>query len=145
MLFLLTDSPQKLKLEKVHGALIILFYVSPSSPPLQSRFKENAKILSKNSTTQENITISRQNLLFLLKTQKTTTLQQVTGGKIPNLVLKRMLELFLKIPPLKKILEFQDWKKTAKLIQKRKLQTRNVANDWKLAKQTLSIRKSRRR
>ena len=108
MLFLLTDFPQKLKLEKVHGALIILFYVSPSSPPLQSRFKENAKILSKNSTTQENITISRQNLLFLLKTQKTTTLQQVTGGKIPNLVLKRMLELFLKIPPLKKILEFQD-------------------------------------
>ena len=108
MLFLLTDSPQKLKLEKVHGALIILFYVSPSSPPLQSRFKENAKILSKNSTTQENITISRQNLLFLLKTQKTTTLQQVTGGKIPNLVLKRMLEPFLKTPPLKKILEFQD-------------------------------------
>ena len=106
MLFLLTDFPQKLKLEKVHGALIILFYVSPSSPPLQSRFKENAKILSKNSTTQENITISRQNLLFLLKTQKTTTLQQVTGGKIPNLVLKRMLELFLKIPLLKKILEF---------------------------------------
>ena len=108
MLFLLTDFLQKLKLEKIHGALIILFYVSPSSPPLQSRFKENAKILSKNSTTQENITISRQNLLFLLKTQKTTTLQQVTGGKIPNLVLKRMLELFLKIPPLKKILEFQD-------------------------------------
>ena len=83
-------------------------YLSPSSPPLQLRFKENAKILSKNSTTQENITISRQNLLFLLKTQKTTTLQQVTGGKIPNLVLKRMLEPFLKIPPLKKILEFQD-------------------------------------
>ena len=70
MLFLLKDSPQKLRLEKIHGALIILFYVSPSSPPLQSRFKENAKILSKNSTTQENITISRQNLLFLLKTQK---------------------------------------------------------------------------
>ena len=108
MLFLLTDFPQKLKLEKVHGALIILFYVSPSSPPLQSRFKENAKILSKNSTTQENITISRQNLPFLLKAQKTTTLQQVTGGKIQNLVLKRMLEPFLKTPPLKKILEFQD-------------------------------------
>ena len=116
----MTDFPQKLKLEKVHGALIILCYVSPSSPPLQSRFKENAKILSKNSTTQENITISRQNLLFLLKTQKTTTLQQVTGGKIPNLVLKTMLEPFLKTPPLKKILEFQDRKKTAKLIQKKK-------------------------
>ena len=106
MLFLLTDSPQKLKLKKVQGALIILFYVSPSSPPLQSRFKENGKILSKNSTIQENITISRQNLLFLLKTQKTTTLQQVTGGKIPNPVLERMLEHSLKIPPLKKILKF---------------------------------------
>ena len=55
----MTDSPQKLKLENVHGALIILFYVSPSSPPLQSQFKENANLLSKNSTTQENIRISR--------------------------------------------------------------------------------------
>ena len=108
MLFLLTDFPQKIKLEKVHGALIILFYGSSSSPRLQSRFKEKSKILSKNSTTQKNITISRQNLLLLLKTQKTTTLKQVTGGKIPNLVLKRMLDPFLKIPPLKKILEFQD-------------------------------------
>ena len=70
MLFLLTDSPQKLKLEKVHGALIILFYVSLSFPPLQSRFKENAKILAKNSTTQEKITISGQNLLFFIKSTK---------------------------------------------------------------------------
>ena len=70
MLFLLTGSPQKLKLENVHGALIILFYVSPSSPSLQSRFKANVKILSKSSTTQENITISRQNFLFFLKTHK---------------------------------------------------------------------------
>ena len=36
----------------------------------KSRFKENANMFSKNSTTQENITISRQNLFFLLKTQK---------------------------------------------------------------------------
>ena len=64
MLFILRDTAQKLKLERVHDALMILFYVSPSSPPLQSFFKENAKILSKNSTTQENITISRQNLHF---------------------------------------------------------------------------------
>ena len=40
-------------------------------------FKENAKIFSKNSTTQD-------------------------------LVLKRMLELFLTVPPLKKILQFQE-------------------------------------
>ena len=84
MLFLLTDSPQKLKLEKIHDTLIILFYESPSSPQLQrlvffslkthknnhssandwweytkSCFKENAKKFSKNSTTQENIIISR--------------------------------------------------------------------------------------
>ena len=69
-LFVWTESPQKLKLEKVNGALIILFYVNPSSPTLRSRFKENAKLLSKNCTTQENITISRQNLLSLLKTQR---------------------------------------------------------------------------
>ena len=78
--------------------MVLLFYVSPSSPQLQSRFKENAKILFKDSATQEN----RQNLLFLLKTKKTTTLQQVTRGIIPNIVLKRMIELFLKILLVKK-------------------------------------------
>ena len=57
-------------MEKDHSALIILFYVSLGSPPLQSRIKENAKILSKNLATQENITILRQNLIFLLKTNK---------------------------------------------------------------------------
>ena len=41
-----------------------------------------------------------------------------------------MLELFLKIQPLKKILEFQDWKKPAKLIPKRKLQTSIVYGIW---------------
>ena len=70
MLSLLTDSPHKLKLEKIPGTLIILFYVSLRSPQLQR--------------------------LFVIKKQKTTTLQQVTGRKTPNLVLK-MLELFLKI------------------------------------------------
>ena len=64
---------------------------------IKSRFKGNAKIFSKNSTTQENITISRQNLFFYQNHKKTTTLQQVTGEEKPNLVLKKMLELFLKI------------------------------------------------
>ena len=36
----------------------------------------------------------------------TTSIQQVTGGNTPNLVLKRMLRYFLKIPPLKKVLQF---------------------------------------
>ena len=79
----MTDSPQKLKLEKIHDALIIRFYVIPSSPQLQrfsffikntennhssasdwlgntkSSFKENARTFSKNSTTQESIKILR--------------------------------------------------------------------------------------
>ena len=80
MLFLLRDSPPKLKLEKVDGPLIILFYVSPSYPPVQSRFKENAKTLSKNLTTQENITISRQTLFFKKK-KKDTKKQQPLFSK----------------------------------------------------------------
>ena len=35
----------------------------------------------------------------------------MTGGKTPHLALKGMLEIFLKIPPLVKILKFQ--KKTS--------------------------------
>ena len=38
MLFLVTDSPQKLKLGNIHDTLIILFYVSPSSRQLQILF-----------------------------------------------------------------------------------------------------------
>ena len=34
MLFLLTDFPQKLKLENINGTLTIPFYVGPSSPQL---------------------------------------------------------------------------------------------------------------
>ena len=80
---------------------------------------------------------------FLLKTEKNPTPQQVTGGKVPNLVLKKMLELFLKIQPLKKILEFQDWKKPAKLIPKIKLQTRVDGTGAKLVsncKQNMSYK-----
>ena len=62
-LFLLTDSPQKLNLEQIHGKRfmkIILFYVNPSSPQLKR-------------------------LIFVIKNRKTTTLQQVTGGNTPNI------------------------------------------------------------
>ena len=82
MQFLLTDSPQKLKLEKINGTLIALLYIRPSSLQLQRIlffyyikqkthssssdwweytnfcFEENARTFSKNSTTQKNITIS---------------------------------------------------------------------------------------
>ena len=83
IILLLTDSPQKLKLEKIHGTQLIVFYVSAGSPQLQR-------------------------LIFLLKTLNTTTLQQVTGWNTPNLVLKTMLRYFLKTLSLKKILQFQD-------------------------------------
>ena len=36
----------------------------------------------------------------------TTSLQLVTAGNTPNYFLKRMLRYFLKIPTLKKILQF---------------------------------------
>ena len=41
--------------------------------------------------------LTTKTFLFLLKTQNTTTLEQVNGGKTLNLVLNKMLELFLKI------------------------------------------------
>ena len=56
--------PSESKIGKGSWCFNNFFYVSPSSPVLQSRFKENGKLLSKNSTTQKNITIARQNLLY---------------------------------------------------------------------------------
>ena len=49
MLFLLTDVPPKLKLEKIHGTLIIFFYVSSRSPWLQKTFFFYKKHTKKNS------------------------------------------------------------------------------------------------
>ena len=83
MPFLFTDSPRKLKLEKTHGILIILFYVSLTFPSCKefafftkntknnhssakdkwkyTKYcsKENTRTCSKNSTAQGNIRISR--------------------------------------------------------------------------------------
>ena len=98
MLFLLTDSPQKLKLEKALGTLIINYLLS------KFEFSSTSKTF-----------------IFLLETQKTTTLQQVTGGKTLNLVLKKMLELFLKIFTFSRKKNLSTEKKTARLMQKGKL------------------------
>ena len=43
MVSLLTDSSHKLKLENIHGTLIILFFVSLSSPQLQRLFYQKRK------------------------------------------------------------------------------------------------------
>ena len=59
----------------------------------------------------------------------------MTHGNTSNIVLKRMLESFLKVPPLKKILEFQNQKKTMKFVQKEtfkpniKLMIENLQNE----------------
>ena len=103
MLFLLTGSPQKLKLDKIHGTLIILFYLSTSSHHFERLFyflsktykknnhssasdwwrntkssvKENARSFSKNHTTQENIKILR-----LKKDYKTYTKKKTSNQKL---------------------------------------------------------------
>ena len=82
MLFLLTDSPQKLKLEKLHRTTIILIYVSPSSPQLHfSIFNQMNKTIP--------------------------TLHQVTGENTPHLVVNRILKYFLISQPLNKMLQLQ--------------------------------------
>ena len=74
------NSPQKLKLEKINGTLIILLYISISPFPQPTT----------------------KNLLILLKAQKKNILQQATCGNTPVVVIRRMPEHFLKILPLKK-------------------------------------------
>ena len=81
--------PQKLKLEKINGTLIILLYISISPFPQPTT----------------------KNLLILLKAQKKNILQQATCGNTPVLVIERMLEHFLKILPLKKKLLWNFYKK----------------------------------
>ena len=47
--------------------------------------------------------LTTKTFLFLFKTQNTTTLQHLTGGKTLNLILKKMLELFLKMQEIIRI------------------------------------------
>ena len=102
MLFFSTDSSQNLKSRKVNCAVIIICYVC------KTKFSSTIK-----------------NLLFFIKNtkKKQHILQQVTRGNTPVLILKRMVGQ--KIPPLKKILVFQDLQKGYELLQKRKFQTKS--------------------
>ena len=56
------------------------------------------------------------------------------GGETPSLALKRVLKFFQKVPPLKKILEFQNQNKDYEICAKRKFQTKNQINNLKLTK-----------
>ena len=93
MLSPLTDSPQKLKLEKV---------------------QENSSLLCKPEFP------SATNTFCFIKNTKKNTLQQVTGGNTANIVLKKMARYFLKTSPLNKILEFQNQKIDYEICTKRK-------------------------
>ena len=86
--------------------------------PSKTKIENSWRIHKNNSLLCNHSSPQLQRLPFLLETQKTTSLQQVTGGNSPNIVLKRMLRYFLKTPPLNKILEFQNQKKTMKFVQK---------------------------
>ena len=76
--------------------------------PSKTKIENSWRIHKNNSLLCNHSSPQLQRLPFLLETQKTTSLQQVTGGNSPNIVLKRMLRYFLKTPPLKKILKFQE-------------------------------------
>ena len=49
-------------------------------------------------------------MILLLEPDFSLPTKKVNGWNTPNIVLKRIQGHFLKISPLKKILEFQDWK-----------------------------------
>ena len=96
---------------------IILFYVSPSSPPLS--------ILSKISTTQENISVSIKNLLFLLK--KATSSASVWWGNTKS-SFKENARTFSKSSTTQEI-RISKPKKDYEICTKRKFRTKNQTND----------------
>ena len=83
----------------------------------RSTFKENARTFSNISTTQENIAISRKYIMLLFLKHKKQPLEHMPDAETANLVLKRMLELFLKVLPLKK-LELQNPKRDYEICPK---------------------------
>ena len=84
------------------------------------RFKENAKILAKNYTTQQNITISR--LLFLLKTQKTSSSASAWSGNTKS-------SFKCNARGSSKSSTTQNVKKDYKTCTKKKFRTKNQTND----------------
>ena len=115
---------------------IIVFFTDLYNAIFIDRFPSETKI-GKDSWYFNNsllwnpeLSSTSKSFLFLLETQKKTTIQQVNSGKTINVVFKKMLELFLKI--LKKIdfffmkIELQYSKEDCKKVtQKGKLQTTN--------------------
>ena len=75
--------------------------------PLRTKIGKDSWHFNNSLLCKPEFCLTKRLFFCLLKTQKTSTLQQVTGEKTLNLVLKKVLELFWK---LKKMLEIQYWK-----------------------------------
>ena len=69
--------PSKTKIRKGSRCFNNPLYVGRRSPPLQSRFKDNARISSKNS--RKYYSFKTEFAFFIKTAKKTTALQQVTG------------------------------------------------------------------
>ena len=78
---------------------------------------------------------------FTKKHLKVTTLHQVLGGNTLSLVLKRIVGHFLKIQPIKEILEFEDWKRGYETYARKKISNQKLINYQKFTRWTLLTRK----
>ena len=65
--------------------------------PSKTKIVKDSWYLNNSHLCKPEFSLTTKNFHFLLKIQNPTSLQQVTSGKILNLILKKMLELFLKI------------------------------------------------
>ena len=107
--------------------LILVSFTDPYNVIFIDRFSSKTKIgkdswyFNNSFLCKPELSSTSKNFLFLLKNK-----QEVTGGKTLNILLKKMLEFLLEIFIFsRKYDNFSTEKKTAKFIQKGKLQTTN--------------------
>ena len=84
--------------------------ISIDTLPSKTKIGKDSWYFNSSLLCKSDFSSGTKDLLSLPKTQKPTTPQQVAGGNTLNVVLKRILEHFLKIPPFKKISRFPDQK-----------------------------------
>ena len=95
------------KLTQCYLLLIINYHaISIERLPSKTKIGNFSWYFNNSLLCKPDFSSATKNLLSLLKTQKVTTHQQVTGGNTLSLVLKRMVGHFLQIQPIKEILEF---------------------------------------
>ena len=65
--------------------------------PSETKIEKDSGYFNNSALWKRVFSLTKKAFLFSLKTQNTTTLQQLTGRKTLNLSLKKMPEFFLKI------------------------------------------------